>query len=52
MGLERDALPEKVLELLEKLGKVVGGGKEEGNRVDKSVVPLASRASDEAACVE
>ena len=47
--LKGDNPPKEALEFVEEPGKIVGGGKKEGDGVDKGVVPLASRANEKAA---
>ena len=39
-SLEGDSPPKKVLEFVEEPGKIIGGRKKKGNRVDKRMVPL------------
>ena len=50
-SLKGDSPPKKVLEFVEKPGKIVGGRKKEGDGIDKRMVPLASRANEEAASI-
>ena len=48
-SLEGDSPPKEVLEFVEEPGKIIGGREKKGTGVDKRMVPLASRANEEAA---
>ena len=44
--------PEKVLKLGEEAGEVIGGGEEKSDGIQKTVIPLASRAREKTTRIE